>query len=57
MATAQVAGPPTKTFPPCEFNTDPGHGQGVKFSPFSGHKIAIATGSDYGLSGNCIALQ
>ncbi|ODN03772.1 Peroxisomal targeting signal 2 receptor [Orchesella cincta] len=47
-----MASPPFPQAPsPTVINTDPGHGQAVKFSPFSGHRFACATGSDYGLSG------
>lgn len=33
------------------FFTELGHGQSVKFSPFSESRLACATGSEYGLEG------
>lgn len=46
-----VQGASIPVYPPTQFNTDPGHGQSVKFSPFSAHRLACAAGSDFGLSG------
>lgn len=46
-----VQGAALPVYPPTEFNTEPGHGQSVKFSPFSAHRLACAAGSDFGLSG------
>jgi len=46
MASAGFGGPTTALF-----HTAEGHGQSVKFSPFSENRLACAAGTEYGLQG------
>ena len=53
MAGVGVSGSSIVSSPTtASFFTEHGHGQSVKFSPFSESRLACATGSEYGLQGN-----